>query len=139
MPLIVTKQLEASPLTVWNAITKLDQMQQWFFEQIENFEPIVGFETNFVVKSGDRVFPHLWEITEVIKESKIVYSWKYEGYEGDSFVTFLLTENNSGTEISVTTKIVEDFTDGIPEFQHESCIAGWEYFLDRLNTYLNEN
>ena len=111
-------------------------MKQWFFEQMENFEPVVGFETSFVVKSGDRIFPHLWKITEVIKESRIVYSWKYEGYEGDSFVTFLVTENNSGTEITVTTEIIEDFTDNIPEFQPESCIAGWEYFLNRLNSYL---
>ena len=138
-PLIVTRQLKASIKSVWNAITQHNQMKQWFFEQIENFEPVVGFETSFLVKSGERIFPHLWKIIEVIEESKIVYSWKYEGYAGDSFVTFYLVENNSGTNITITTEIIKDFTDSIPEFQPESCIAGWKYFLERLNAYLNEN
>ena len=105
-PLIVEKQLEASRETVWNAITQIDQMKEWFFEQIENFEPIVGFETSFDVKSGDRVFPHLWKISEVIPESKIVYNWKYEGYAGDSFVTFELKPQNDGTQIKIINTIV---------------------------------
>ena len=135
-PLIVEKQLEASIETVWNAITQIDQMKQWYFEQIKNFEPVVGFKTSFIIKSGDRVFPHLWKITEVIPQNRITYRWKYEGYAGDSYVTFKLESKNNGTQIKVITKIVEDFTDDIPEFQPESCIAGWEYFLDRLNSYL---
>ena len=41
--------------------------------------------------------------------------------------------------MKVITNIVEDFQDHIPEFQPESCIAGWEYFLDRLDSYLQNN
>lgn len=134
--LIVEKQLNNNIELVWKAITQIDQMKQWFFEQIEKFEPIVGFETSFIVKSGDRVFPHLWKITEVIPQNRITYNWRYEGYAGNSYVTFKLESKNNGTQIKVITKIVEDFTDDIPEFQPESCIAGWEYFLDRLNSYL---
>ena len=137
-PLVVEKQLEASVETVWEAITETNKMKEWFFEQIENFEPVVGFETNFVVKSGDRIFSHLWKITQVIHEHKIVYNWKYDGYVGDSFVTFQLKPLNSGTHIRVITSIVEDFIDDIPEFQPESCITGWEYFLERLNLYLQK-
>lgn len=135
-PFIVQKQLEFSKETVWKAITQIDQMQQWFFEQIKTFEPIVGFETSFVVKSGERVFPHLWKITEVIPENKIVYSWKYDGYAGDSFVTFELKSQNNGTQLKIINEIVEDFTDDIPEFQPESGLDGWKYFLNRLNLYL---
>jgi len=135
-PLIVERTLEFSKETVWNAITQIDQMKQWFFEQIKTFEPVVGFETSFVVKSGDIVFPHLWRITEVIPENKIVYSWKYEGYAGNSFVTFEVNPQDNGTQLKITNDIVEDFTEDIPEFKPESCLAGWEYFLNRLDLYL---
>ena len=121
---------------VWSAITELPQMHKWFFEEIENYEPVVGFETRFNVKSESRVFPHLWNVTEVNFPHEITTNWKYEGYTGNSLVTFKLESKNNGTQIKVITKIVEDFTDDIPEFQPESCIAGWEYFLDRLNSYL---
>jgi len=138
-PLIVEKQLEASIETVWNAITQIDQMKEWFFEQIENYEPSVGFETRFDVKSGERVFPHLWKITEVNPPNEITTNWKYEGYKGNSIVTFKLESENNKTNMKVITKIVEDFQDDIPEFSHESCVGGWNYFLERLNSYLQNN
>ena len=57
---------------------------------IESFEPKIGFKTQFKVKSEDRTFTHLWTITEVEPLKKIVYNWKYEEYAGDSFVYFEL-------------------------------------------------
>ena len=67
-----------------------------------------------------------------------MYNWRYEGYEGNSFVTFHLSEINSHlTELKLTTKVTEDFPDDIPEFKRESCVGGWNYFIkDRLSEYL---
>jgi uncharacterized protein YndB with AHSA1/START domain len=124
-PIVVEKQLDFPIETVWNAITQLDQMKLWFFEQIEAFEPVVGFETSFIVKSDERVFSHLWKISEVNPPNRITTNWKFEGYPGDSFVTFELQTANGGTLLKVVNKIVEGF-------------AGWEYFLDRLHSYLQK-
>lgn len=121
---------------VWESITVLDKIKQWFFEQIENFEPVVGFKTSFLVKSENRFFPHQWQITEVEPKTKITYNWKYYGIKGDSYVTFEIKSVPSGTNLQITNKIVEDFPDDFPEFTRESCIAGWNYFFDRLNIYL---
>jgi hypothetical protein len=33
-------------------------MKKWFFKQITSFEPKVGFETSFIGKVDDRIFPH---------------------------------------------------------------------------------
>jgi len=137
-PIIIEINLPLPIEKVWSAITDLPQMHQWFFEQINNFEPVIGFETRFNVQSENRVFPHLWKITEVIPPSTITTSWKFEGYEGSSFVTFKLELKNGKTNLKVITKIVEDFQDDIPEFSRESCIGGWNYFLDRLNSYLQK-
>ena len=85
-PIIVEQIFNTSVDTVWNAITEIDQMRQWYFETIPSFKPEVGFETQFNVQSQDRNFMHLWKVTEVVPLKMIGYSWKYEGISGDSFV-----------------------------------------------------
>ena len=138
-PLIeVTQRFQASIEDVWNAITDVHEMRQWFFNTIPAFQPEVGFKTKFIITNEGRIFPHLWEITEVIPFKKIVYNWRYEGYQGNSFVTFQLSETNHQTQLTLTAKITEDFSDDIPEFKRESCLYGWNYFIkDSLVTYLN--
>ena len=112
-PIIVEQTFGASNETVWSAITEIDQMHQWFFDNIPAFKPEVGFKTHFDVQSQDRIFHHLWKITEVVPNQKITYNWKYEGYPGDSFVIFELFEKNDLTKIKLTTQIVESFPDDI--------------------------
>lgn len=135
---IVSQRFELPAETVWKAITNINDMRLWFFDNIPAFKPEVGFKTKFTVKSEDRTFPHLWEVTEVIPFHKIVYNWTYEGYKGDSFVTFQLTETENQTLLTLTTKVVADFPDDIPEFKRESCLTGWSYFIKTsLVSYLN--
>ncbi len=136
-PIIVEQTFDVSPGELWHAITELKQMTQWFFENIEAFEPKVGFGTRFVVENEGRVFPHLWEIIEVVPLKKITYNWRYEGYTGDSFVTFELSDQGKNTKLKLTHAVTEDFPPNIPEFTRESCVAGWNYFIkQRLKDYL---
>jgi uncharacterized protein YndB with AHSA1/START domain len=72
---------------------------------------------------------HLWTITEVIPQQKLVYNWKYEDLAGDSYVTFELEEIDNKTNLTVTATVTEDFSDEIPEFTRESCLGGWTYFI----------
>ena len=46
-------------------------MKLWFFSNKTYFEPVVGFETRFVIQVEDRIFPHLWKLTEVVPNKKI--------------------------------------------------------------------
>ena len=128
-PIIVEQSFNVSIETVWEAITNLDQMKQWFFNNIEEFKPEVGFKTQFNVTSENRNFLHLWHIVEVEPLKKIVYNWKYKEYEGDSFVHFELNELSSVTTLQVTTVVIEPFPTNIPEFETESCRQGWNYFI----------
>ena len=128
-PIIVSQKFTPSIETVWKAITEASQMRQWFFDNIPDFKAEVGFQTQFNVKAPSRDFMHLWTVTEVIPQQKLVYNWKYEDLPGDSFVTFELTTDNNETQLTLTTTIVEDFPDEIPEFARESCVGGWNYFI----------
>ncbi|KAA3613030.1 MAG: SRPBCC domain-containing protein [Calditrichaeota bacterium] len=136
-PIIVEQVFNNSLKTVWDAITKLEQMIGWFFEDIESFKPEVGFKTQFNVNTGERDFLHLWEITEVDPQKKIVYNWKYKEYPGDSFVIFELFEQENGTMLRLIHTVTESFPQDIPEFTGDSCLGGWTYFIqNRLKNYL---
>ncbi|AXG67831.1 hypothetical protein KORDIASMS9_00013 [Kordia sp. SMS9] len=115
-PVIVSQNFAQSVETVWKAITEVSQMKHWFFDNIPDFKAEVGFQTKFTVKAPSLDFMHLWRIVEVIPHKKLVYNWKYEGLQGDSFVTFELQEKDQETLLMLTTKVTEDFSEDIPEF-----------------------
>ncbi|WP_046758328.1 SRPBCC family protein [Kordia jejudonensis] len=129
-PVIVSQRFTQSAAVVWKAITDVTQMRQWFFENIPDFNPEVGFQIAFNVKAPSRDFLHLWTITEVIPHRKVVYNWKYKNLQGDSFVTFKLDSIDNKTKLTLTTTVIKDFPDEVPEFKRESCEAGWQYFIN---------
>jgi len=138
-PIVVEQTFNAPIKIVWNAITEINQMRQWFFNNIEDFKPKVGFKTQFNVVSGNRNFLHLWEITEIEPFKKIVYNWRYKEYHGNSFVHFELFEEKNETKLRVTSIVTKDFPSNIPEFEPESCKTGWNYFIKQnLKKFINK-
>ena len=127
----------ASKAAVWNAITVLDEMKQWYFDNIPEFKAQVGFKTQFNVQAPSRDFLHLWEITEVIPFQKLTYNWTFKNCAGSADVSFELLEQDSKTLLRVTNTVIEDFDDSIQEFKRDSCQGGWNYFIkDSLYNFL---
>ena len=138
-PIVVEETFAVSKRELWSAITELDRMTKWFFDNIRSFEPRLGYETRFIVTNKDRIFPHLWRIIEVIPEKRITYNWKYEGYEGNSLVTFELSESENNSTLILTHEVTETFPQNIEEFKRESCIGGWNWFIKKnLKEYLEK-
>ena len=136
-PVIVEQQFSVSKVHLWKAITEVHEMREWFFSEIPSFEARIGFTTSFKLTVEDRVFPHVWVITEVKPLEKIVYHWSYDGYDGVGTVIFELIENESGVNLRLTNTVQENFQEGIPEFNRESCQGGWEYFIqNQLKAYM---
>lgn len=138
-PIIVQQIFYASIEQVWKAITESDLMRQWFFETMESFKPEVGFETSFNVHVDGKDFAHKWRIIEVEHEKKIVYNWRYEGYEGNSFVKWELSADNNQTKLTLTHEGIETFPQNIAEFSRESCEDGWNYFIRKQLRAFLEN
>lgn len=138
-PIIVEETFKVPLAKVWEAITEVNQMRQWFFDNIPAFDPIEDFETQFDVRSGDRNFRHLWKLMEVVPQKRIVYTWRYEDYPGNPTVAFELMELVNKTKLILTAKGLESFPDNVPEFSRESCLGGWNYFInERLKEYLKD-
>ncbi|TDQ30646.1 SRPBCC family protein [Zeaxanthinibacter enoshimensis] len=138
-PIIVSQTLNAPREKVWSALTNHEEMVQWYFEQIVDFKPVIGFSTDFDVTSGGRIFRHQWEVTEVVPGERITYTWNYPDYPGEGLVTFELEEDGDGTLVRVLNWGIETFPQEIPEFSSASCKAGWEYFIQgRLKEYIEQ-
>ncbi len=138
-PIELHYQFNNSTRKLWTTLVEVDQMKKWFFDNIPDFRAEIGFSTRFLVKSEHRTFTHLWKVIEVIPENKITYNWKYEEYPGDSNITFSLVEKGNGVvELRIWIGVIEDFPEHIPEFDRESCIGGWNYFIDdNLRKHIN--
>ena len=130
-PIVVEESFDASVDTVWRAISDVQQMRQWYFENIPAFEAEVGFETHFDVGHEGRVFPHRWNVTRVVPARTLEYRWRFDGYPGDSAVIFDLVEQDGRTNLRLTARIDESFPEDVPEFTRESGIAGWQYLINQ--------
>jgi len=128
-PVINEVLLNAHASKVWKAITDKNEMKQWYFDLAE-FKPEVGFEFQFLGGDDKKQWLHLCKVTEVIKEKKLTYSWKYESYGGISYVTFELFQEGNKTRLKLTHTGLESFpVDEVPEFKKENFVEGWNHII----------
>src|ERR1043165_4556001 len=128
-PLVVERTYDAPVSKVWQAITDLDHMRQWYFN-IAAFRPEVGFEFEFNGEDDCNVYVHHCRITAVISEQKICHTWAYEGYGGHSEVCFELFPEGEKTRLKLTHTGLETFPDK-PSFAVSSFSAGWNEILGK--------
>jgi uncharacterized protein YndB with AHSA1/START domain len=123
-PIVFERMLNAPVEKVWKAITDKEQMKQWYFD-IADFKAEPAAEFTFEGGDENKTFVHLCKVMEVIPEKKLTYSWRYKGYEGNSFVTFELFAEGSGTRLKLTHEGLETFPHDMPSFAKENFVAGW--------------
>lgn len=129
-PVVIERVYKAPVNRVWGALTEVEKMREWYFPMLAEFKPEVGFETSFDVHHNEKVFPHIWKITEVILNKKISYEWKFDGYPGNSLVSFELFEENGNTRIICTHSGLETFEGDInPELERQNFVDGWTHFI----------
>jgi uncharacterized protein YndB with AHSA1/START domain len=124
--IVVSREFDAPPESVWLAITNATQMRKWYFPELPSFAPEVGFRTEFLIRKGSRDFLHQWDVTEVVPGRRIVYRWRFAGLPGDSRVTFELSAEGKATRLTVTHGGLETFIpDVYPELAREDFVEGW--------------
>lgn len=123
-PFVIERTYQAPVEKVWKAITDKDQMKEWYFD-LAAFKPEVGFEFQFEAGEPGKQYLHVCKITEVVAGRKITYSWRYDGYEGTSFVTFELFPEGDKTRLKLTHAGLETFPASNPDFAKKNFAAGW--------------
>ena len=127
-PFIIEQTYSAPSLKVWKAITNRNDMKQWYFDLAE-FKPEVGFEFQFLAGTNEKKYLHRCKISEAISGRKLTYSWRFDGYEGNSFVTFELYEEGKNTRLKLTHAGLETFSKNNPDFAKESFAKGWTFII----------
>ena len=124
-PFVIERTYDAPVAAVWKALTERERMKQWYFN-LSEFKAEVGFEFRFFGEGhqGEN-YLHRCKITAVEPLKKLAYSWRYDGFEGDSLVTFELFDEGGKTRIRLTHDGIETFPADNPDFAKESFAAGW--------------
>ena len=139
-PFVIERTYEASASVIWKALTDEHEMKKWYFD-LPGFRAEPGYEFTFTAgpKDGPK-YTHLCKITEVIPGKKIAYTWRYEGYTGDSLVTFELFSEGNKTRVKLTHAGLETFpADKDPGLAKKNFEQGWTSFLDvQLKKYLEK-
>jgi uncharacterized protein YndB with AHSA1/START domain len=129
-PFTIERIYNAPIERVWKAITDKNEMKQWYFDLAE-FKPEVGFDFQFSGegKTGEK-FLHLCKITDIIENKKLRHSWRYEGYEGNSFVTFELFDEGGKTRLKLTHESLETFPKTAnDDFAKANFAEGWTHII----------
>src|SRR4051812_15622172 len=100
-PIIIERTYHAPVAKVWKALTDKTFMKEWYFDLAE-FKAEPGFEFSFPGGPDGKSYTHLCKVVEVVDEKKISYTWRYEGYEGDSLVSFELFDEGEHTRVKLT-------------------------------------
>lgn len=138
-PIIVEQICKASVEKVWHTITDRDAMQKWYFE-FQEFKAEVGFEFRFWGgPAKDRQYLHICEITEVIPNQKLSYSWRYEGYPGQTIVSFELSPDGQNTLVRLSHSGLETFPAENANFAPENFEEGWNWIITKsLKEFLEQ-
>ncbi|KQC01659.1 SRPBCC domain-containing protein [Pedobacter sp. Hv1] len=126
---VVERTFNAPIEKVWRAITDNNELKNWYF-QLKDFQAKVGFKFDFIGGPEDGTqYLHLCEVTEVVEGKKLTYSWRYDNYPGNSFVTWELFDKGEQTLLVLTHIGLETFEEIGPDFAKTSFNGGWTYFM----------
>lgn len=125
---VIERIYEATIEKVWEALTNKDQMKQWYFD-VSDFKAEVGFEFQFSAENEGKIYLHKCKVVEAKPITKIAYTWSYEGYEGQSLVTFeLFSEDENKTRLKLTHSGTDSFLSH-HDFEKADFNEGWESIL----------
>jgi uncharacterized protein YndB with AHSA1/START domain len=134
-PLVLERTFDAPVARVWKALTDVDDIKHWSFD-IREFEPRAGFEFQFYAGDESTKYLHRCKVVEAIPNKRLAYTWRYEGYAGDSLVTFELFAEGRKTRLRLTHAGLETFPT-IAAFARKNFAAGWTQLVgSQLKTFV---
>lgn len=138
-PFVIERTYDAPVEKVWKAITDVNDMKRWYFD-LPAFEAVEGTEFSFEGGPPEKSYLHLCKVKEVVPNKKLSYSWRYDGYPGDSLVTFELFPDGHKTRVKLTHSGLETFAaSNNPDLDKKNFEAGWNDIIGNLLKEFVEN
>ncbi|MGB5105728.1 MAG: SRPBCC domain-containing protein [Candidatus Zixiibacteriota bacterium] len=95
------------------------------------FKAEVGYEFSFLAGDDTTKWLHLCKVTAVKPKKSISYTWRYDGYDGDSLVTFELFAEGGKTRLLLTHTGLDTFTADVAAFKQENFQVGWTEIIKK--------
>lgn len=131
-PITIEQKINAPAAAVWTAITNPTKMKEWYFD-VPAFKAEEGNEFSFSGgPSSEKQYLHLCTVKEVVPGRKLAHTWRYDGYAGDTLVTWELSENGDGTKVRLTHEGLESFGTDNPDFARINFEAGWTEIVGKM-------
>ena len=136
-PFIIERLFDAPVDVLWRAITDKNEMKEWYFD-LKEFKAEPGFRFSFTGGPDDGPqYLHLCEVIDVVPDRKLSYTWKYDGYAGESKVIFELFPEGNKTRLKLTHEGLETFPADQPDFAKKNFEQGWNEIIGTsLNQYI---
>jgi uncharacterized protein YndB with AHSA1/START domain len=136
-PFEIERTFPVSAARLWRAITDPAEMKNWYFD-LPGFKPEVGYEFNFLGGPPDGPqYKHLCRVTRAEPHKVLAYSWRYEGYEGNSEVVWELFPEGESTRLKLTHSGLETFPESNPDLAAKNFAEGWTEIIGKsLAVYL---
>jgi uncharacterized protein YndB with AHSA1/START domain len=133
-PFVLEQKYQVPLEQVWRALTTEGQMRVWYFPQLQQFEPVVGFDFAFI--DDGSLYQKQWQVTQVEEGKRLAHSWAYSGYPGNSEVVFDLMEEGDTTKLVLTHTGLDSFPLD-SHFARQRFERGWQQILgSNLKQYL---
>jgi uncharacterized protein YndB with AHSA1/START domain len=133
-PFIIEQVYNASIEDVWQAISDENSMREWYFPQLRQFKPVVGFD--FVFSNDGSPYQKQWQVTKVEPGRLLAHSWVYKGYPGSSEVIFELFDEGDKTRLKLQHTGIDSFPSDL-HFARTRFENGWKHILgSNLKNYL---
>ncbi len=117
---------------VWNAITKAEEISSWFIQA--EFKAEVGYKYTFTHEKTTIT----GKVLEANPVHKLVYTWKVNGTDVDTVVSWNLSENENGTLIQLEHSGISKYPGESAVKMFESFSGGWDHCMTELENYLTK-
>lgn len=128
-----TRVFHADIATVWEAITDEAKLNQWFMKARFKAEP--GYQFEFHDTPQGKWDGRLWgEVTEVVEQKTLAYTWQGNQMKNDTLVTWKLESVAEGTRVTLEHTGFKGLNDNMIGFFH---LFGWKKYFKNLLAFLH--
>lgn len=132
---IKKEQLFNHPIdTIWNAITKAEEISVWFLKA--DFKAEKGYKYIFNSNEED-CSPIVGEVISADPYT-LVYTWIIKGTPETTTVTWKLEPTENGTKLYLEHSGISNYKGDTAVAMFESFNGGWDNCINGLTIYLNE-
>lgn len=132
---LIRKQYQFSqPISkVWKAISNAEDISAWFIRA--DFKAVVGYQYTFTHEKTTIK----GEVLTALPVTTLVYTWRIEGTDVVTTVSWKLEENKEGTRLTLEHSGISQYPGDTAVLMFNNFKGGWDSCVNNLDTFLSQS